>query len=72
MRSCTGSNLSDHHWQFVMHDARQMSIILKISSVRVSNEMLHTIDWNVIFLSYECHRNHEVARIECSEDHVAV
>ena len=59
----------DYHWQFVMHDSRQMSVIIKISSTRVSDDMLHTIDWNVTFLSNELPHDHEVARIECSAEH---
>ena len=52
-----------------MHDTRQMSVILKISSARVSDDMIQTIDWHIIFLSNAHHRIHEVAIIECSEDH---
>ena len=68
MSSCASSSLSDNHWQFVMHDDRQMISMLKISSMLVSNEMLHTIDWHGTLLSNEHYCDHEVVRVDCSEE----
>ena len=40
-----------------------------MSNFCVSNDMLHTINWYGTLLSNECHRNHEVTRVEHSNEH---
>ena len=57
-------NLSHCHGKCMTHNLRQISVILKMTNMRVSDEMLHTINWNDYLLSNKCQRNHEVVKVE--------
>ena len=49
--SFPGLNISDWHWQFMIKNLRQISIVLKMLNICVSDDMLHTIKWHDTLLS---------------------
>ena len=48
---------------------RQISVVLQMLNTFVSDDMLHTIKWHDTLFSNECHRNHEVHKVEHTKEH---
>ena len=67
--SCDGLSLADYHWQFMIQNIKQISVIIKMAGMIVDDCMLRTIEWHHTLFSLNYHNSYEETKLEYSKEH---